>query len=344
MTFNGEGRVSDASPLFLALTGAEAGELTGLTAAEFSAWLVQRSQSAPPFSGIALLRLRALTRENRHREVIQISAGRATGTWLEVAWFNAPADEVAGVLFVSECRAETGVHPASPQFIATAAHDLRTPLASIAGFADVLQTQGLDEQTQQEFLKIIADQAERLAQMMGALFDVLRMDSQPSHSGQFTHCTLQSIITNVVAKLVYPTGRPPPIVRMPAQPLWIMADVSQLTQALHHVLNNAYQYSPAGGDVWLDIFVLETAGQADRAGLQVRDHGIGMTPAQTLHIFDRFSRFSTPAAPAGQGLGMAVAKQAIERHHGDIRVASTPHEGTQVEVTLPLAQPGPAVA
>jgi signal transduction histidine kinase len=69
----------------------------------------------------------------------------------------------------------------------------------------------------------------------------------------------------------------------------------------------------------------------------VTDSGIGMTPEQTLRIFDRFFRLSTATTATGDGLGMSLAKMIIERHHGDLRVRSTPQKGTQVDIVLPLA-------
>jgi signal transduction histidine kinase len=335
--FNGEGCVSYTSPLFLALTGAVVDELQGLTEAAFSSWLALRSQSGAPFSGVSLLRTRASIQNSRHKETIEINNGSPKNTRLEVEWFAGTSEDVSGALFVRDVSVESNGDQAKQKFLSTAVHDLRTPLASISGFTEVLQTQALDVSTQQEFLKIMADQAELLTQMMGAVFDLARMDAQQGKEYKFARVSVQALIADVIKKQVLLSGRIEPNLVLPEQTLWVMADVHKLEQALHQVLENAYQYSPDRGDIRLEISTVRNLGQPDMVCLNVTDHGIGMTSEQTLRIFDRFFHLSTATTTAGRGLGMSLAKKIIERHHGDLRVTSTPQKGTCVDIVLPLA-------
>lgn len=336
ITFNGEGRVSYTSPLFLELTGAAVDELQGLKETEFSNWLIQRSPFGAPFSGVSLLRSRASIENSRRKETIEIHKGIASGTLVEVEWFVGTSEDVSGVLFVRDVSVDSSDDQAKQKFISTAAHDLRTPLASISGFTEVLQTQALEASTQQEFLKIMSDQAELLTQMMSAVFDLARMDAQQGKDYKFERCSVQLLIAAVIESQGLPSGRICPEVVMPDLSLWVMADLNKLKQAIHQVLDNAYQYSPDGGDVRLEISTVRNLGQPGMACLSVTDHGIGMTPEQTLRIFDRFFRLGTATTTAGRGLGMSLAKKIIERHHGDLRVVSTPQKGTRVDIYLPL--------
>jgi len=331
------GRVSYTSPLFLELTGASVGELTGLQEAEFSNWLIQRSQFGAPFSGISLLRSRALIENSRRRETIEINKGSGPGTLLEVEWFAGISEDVAGVLFVRDVSEYSRGDQAKLKFIATAVHDLRTPLASIAGFTEVLQTQALDASTQQEFLKIMAEQAELLTKMMSEVFELARMDAQQGKDYKFVRSAVQSLVANVIESQELPSGRTCPEVVMPDLPMWVKVDINKLKQAIHQVLDNAYKYSPDGGDVRLEISTVKNLGQPDMACLSVIDHGIGMTPEQSLRVFDRFFRQSTATTTAGRGLGLPLTKKIIERHHGELHVSSTPHKGTRVDIYLPLA-------
>ena len=337
ITFNGEGCVSYTSPLFLELTGASVGELTGLQEAEFSNWLIQRSQFGAPFSGISLLRSRSSMEKSRRKETIEINKGSASGTLLDVEWFAGASEDVSCVLFVRDVSIDTSGDQAKQKFISTAVHDLRTPLASISGFTEVLQTQVLDIQTQQEFLKIMAEQAELLTLMMSEVFDLARMDAQQGKDYKFVRSSFQSLIADVIENQKLPSGRISPEVVMPDLSVWVMADLNKIKQAIHQVLDNAYQYSPDGGVVRLEISTVKNLDQPDMACLSVSDHGIGMTPEQTLRVFDRFFRLSTATTTAGRGLGMSLAKKIIERHHGDLLVSSTPGKGTLVDIYLPLA-------
>jgi len=337
ITFNGEGCVSYTSPLFLELTGASVGELTGLQEAEFSNWLIQRSQFGAPFSGISLLRSRSSIEKSRRKETIEINKGSASGTLLDVEWFAGASEDVSCVLFVRDVSIDTSGDQAKQKFISTAVHDLRTPLASISGFTEVLQTQALDASTQQEFLKIMAEQAELLTKMMSEVFELARMDVQQGKDYKFVRSSVQSLMAKVIESQELPSGRTSPKVVMPDLPMWVMADINKLKQAIYQVLDNAYQYSPDGGDVRLEISTIRNLRQPDMACLSVTDYGVGMTPEQSLRVFDRFFRLSTATTTAGRGLGMSLAKKIIERHHGDLQVTSTLHEGTRVDIYLPLA-------
>ena len=337
ITFNSEGRVSYTSPLFLELTGADVGELSGIGETEFSNWLSQRSQSGAPFSGISLLRSRASIENSSRREIIEINKGLAVGTLVEVEWFVGTSEDVSGVLFVRNVSIDSSGDQAKQKFISTAIHDLRTPLASISGFTEVLQTQTLDATTQQEFLKIMAEQTELLTQMMSSVFELARMDAQQGKEYKFVRSSVQSLIADAIKSQELPSGRIGPEVLMPDLHLWVMVDLNRVKQAIHQVLDNAYQYSPDGGEVRLEIATVRNLNQPDMACLSVIDQGVGMTPEQTIRIFDRFFCLSTATTTAGPGLGMSLAKKIIEGHHGDLRVSSTIHKGTRVDIYLPLA-------
>ncbi len=111
----------------------------------------------------------------------------------------------------------------------------------------VLQTQTLDAHTQQEFLRIMVEQAKLLTQMMTEVFDLAQMDAQKGKDYRFVRTTLQSVVADVVANLALPEGRTLPLMQMPQTPVWVMADIKRLAQALRQVLLNAYQFSPDGG-------------------------------------------------------------------------------------------------
>lgn len=340
VAFNRDGCVANTSPVFLALTGAEAevDVLLGQTEAQFSHWLAQRSPSGATFSGIARMRQRARQDDSRCKEIIEIKQGSAPATLLELAWFGDVSAATAGILIVRDVSVDSSTEQAKQKFLATAAHDLRSPLASLSGFAEVLQTQTLDTETQAEFLKIMVDQAALLTQMMTEVFDLARMDAHNGKDYRFVRIALQTLVSDLIASLALPNGHIRPVTVMPQAPVWVMADTAKLTQALRHVLTNAYQFSPDGGAVRLEVTTLGDTNAPGTVCLQVADMGIGMTPEQTSRVFDRYFRHGTATTTAGRGLGMAVVKMIVERHHGDLRVTSAPNKGTRVEIQLPLAQ------
>jgi len=119
-------------------------------------------------------------------------------------------------------------------------------------------------------------------------------------------------------------------------PVQASVDAARIGQVLRNLLVNAITHTPAGGDVRVSADSRDGA-----AWLEVRDHGVGLSPAQVAHVFDRFWR-ADPARErgrdgAGSGLGLAIVRQLVALHGGDVSVSSAPGEGACFRVRLPAA-------
>jgi signal transduction histidine kinase len=119
-------------------------------------------------------------------------------------------------------------------------------------------------------------------------------------------------------------------------PALVLGDPELLRQALLNVLDNAIKYTPPGGQVHLAL-----NREQDRARLIVADTGLGIAPEDLPHIFERFYRVDKARSSGGAGLGLALVREIVTQHHGDIRVESTLHQGTIVTISLPLVDPLP---
>jgi signal transduction histidine kinase len=113
--------------------------------------------------------------------------------------------------------------------------------------------------------------------------------------------------------------------------VWVLGDVLRLEIIITNLLDNAVKYSPKGGDVTAQ---LSTSG--DVAVLKVRDQGIGIAPEDMDRLFVRFSRVSTLTDVPGTGLGLYLARELARLHNGEIAAASTPGEGSEFVLSLPL--------
>lgn len=111
-------------------------------------------------------------------------------------------------------------------------------------------------------------------------------------------------------------------------------DHQKLQQALLNIVANAYKYSPAGGPVEIHYRLGEHHGQ-DCWGVAVRDHGIGMTEEQRSHVCERFYRADASGNIPGTGLGMSIVKEIVDLHQGEVEIASTPGEGSEVTLWFP---------
>ncbi len=328
-------RVNYVSPAFGRMFALSLTSLKGMDETAFSAWLAARCITAPTFSGIAHLRAKITPTQPDVHEIIEISnEGKRI---LQVGLRCSESRIVSQILYFRDVTAETEVDQMKSEFLSTAAHELRTPMASILGFAEVLLTQELDVQTQQEFLNIIYEQSKLMANILDELLNLARIEARRSKDFNYTQVNLQTLLSDIVKAFKRPTGREAAQLLLPASPLCVTADAGKLQQAIVNVLSNAYKYSPAGGPVVIELAVKTEAAQAPRAEILISDQGIGMTPAQLSRVCERFYRADTSGKIPGTGLGMSIVKEIIELHRGDLSIVSTPGQGTRVSLSLPMS-------
>ncbi|MCK4507494.1 MAG: PAS domain-containing sensor histidine kinase [Desulfuromonadales bacterium] len=223
---------------------------------------------------------------------------------------------------------------AKSTFISTVAHELRTPLIAIIGYSELLENTGatLNEEQKKSYNSIIQSNAEVLDRLVDDLLDVGRI--QIGHSlGVVPRETNPARLIEKASESAMVTGWQGKILvrhnNPLAETLWIDGD--RISQVLNNLLSNAIKFSPEGGTVRL-----QTMTDEEMVTVSVQDQGVGMTPQQVEHIFDRFYRVeSSSLINTGLGLGLTIVKQIIVDHGGEVTVSSCMGEGTTVAFTLP---------
>jgi signal transduction histidine kinase/DNA-binding response OmpR family regulator len=228
---------------------------------------------------------------------------------------------------------------AKSEFVATASHELRSPLTSIKGFVELLgRSPEHMTDRQREFVDIILRSTDRLVDLVNDLLDVARIEAdrveinrRPIDVGEAVH-EVAELMGPRVAEKHQQLG----IYVAPLLPM-ALADPSRVRQIVANLLTNAHLYTPENGRIHVGV-------EADRAWVQivVEDSGVGMTSEQAEHVFERFYRArgggqSTP----GTGLGLSIVKSLVDLHGGEIEVDSEPGRGTIFRVRLPTAMPRP---
>lgn len=221
------------------------------------------------------------------------------------------------------------------EFLATAAHELRTPLASILGFTELMIHRPYSEEKRKDLLETVHRQGTLLNNLIQELLDLSRIEARQGKDFQIVPTSLAAIIEASVQGTGHQElGRQ---VHMDRLPDWrVMADASKIEQALTNLLSNAFKYSPGGGEVRLTVHEAEREGVAC-AVIRVQDHGIGMTPEQLARAFERFYRADGSGNIPGTGLGLNLVKEIAEIHGGWVELESTPGEGTTASLWLRLA-------
>lgn len=223
------------------------------------------------------------------------------------------------------------------EFISAAAHELRTPLSAILGFAEIARNPqlfgGFTEEQIQEFLDEIYDRGEALSQIIDDLLDIGRIESGKPIELKFESCSLAEILGKALEFHRIRDKKHRFVLEVPASlpNTNCLVDRYRINQVLENLLSNAVKYSKPGTDIRLGCHL-----QGDCWEISVADQGIGMTPEQVERVFDKFYRVdASNTAVGGLGLGMSIARQIVESHGGSIGLTSAVGEGTTVTVRLP---------
>ena len=201
------------------------------------------------------------------------------------------------------------VDVARKEFVATASHELRTPIFSLAGFVELLQDEELDDETRHEFLDTMAEQVERLQKLSVDLLDLSRLDAG-SLQLQREPVDLSELARSVVGEFTpaLTQHRTDLDVDLPDGRVEAQCDPERVAQIMRILLDNALRHTPEGTRVWVS---------ADRhngaAQLTVADSGPGLSEVRGARVFERFY---TGDATRGAGLGLAIAQELAERMEG----------------------------
>jgi two-component system, OmpR family, sensor kinase len=217
---------------------------------------------------------------------------------------------------------------ARKQFIASASHELRTPIFSLGGFLELLEDEDLDEETRAQFLAQLRGQVARLRKLATELLDLSRLESgalelrpEPTDVGQLARDIAGEFTPAASAHSAELQ------VRAAAEPIEIECDPERVAQVMRILLDNALVHTPSGTTI-----LVSAAREDGHVTLEVADSGLGIRHQTMPHIFEPF--FTSADGARGAGLGLAIARELAERMHGQLSVRSTPG-ATAFKLTLP---------
>ena len=266
---------------------------------------------------------------------------RIVGTDTDVTERKQAAQELARINVKLEQR-----NRELQDFAYVASHDLQEPLRKIRAFADLMAEEYGDnvDETGKYYLNRMVDAATRMA---GLITDLLAYSRVTTKVQPFGKVNLNSVVTDVLSDLemqIKETGGRITVSNLPT----IDADATQMHQLLQNFIGNALKFHKPDVTPVVDVVgVVETqatsAGRPDQAmcRLEVRDNGIGFDKKYLDRIFTPFQRLHGRGAYSGTGMGLAICRRIVERHHGTITADSKPGEGARFIVTLPVQQTPP---
>jgi signal transduction histidine kinase/HAMP domain-containing protein len=261
-----------------------------------------------------------------YAEVAQATVSPTDDQTLHVVGIPAGADAATAVLVISDVTEGQRRERAQREFVANAAHELRTPLSVITGAVEMLQAGAKDTAEERDrFIAHIERESKRLGRLVRALLLLARAQSR-AEPLRIEPLPLQPVLASAADAMRLPDAVELELRCTPG--LRVMAQPELLEQVIVNVLDNAQKHTASGR-----IQIHAHPNGRDSVLVEVRDTGEGIEPEEVHAVFDRFHRSGSRGAD-GFGLGLAIVREAVAALGGGVELTSAPGEGTTVRVTL----------
>lgn len=342
LVVDGEGRILEANRAAVGLLAArDASELL-VSAADFCRRFGLRNPAGAPLEVGDSPIGRALAGATVRREEAILRA--ADGTERFVAMSAAPVDGerpmpvTLAVVSFEDIGEMKRLERLREEFLSIAAHELKTPLTSVKGYAQLLRRRGLEGAQADRGLEVINRQCDRMNQLVEDLLDLSRVDLGRL-SLRTQRCELHELAAEAVAHVQPLTSRHQLL--LDCEPgACVEADRERVEQVLVNLLDNAVKFSPHGGLVRVSV-----SRGPDGCVVRVEDQGLGISEDERSHVFERFYQAHPGrvlSSRGGMGIGLTIAREVVERHGGRIWFESELGKGSAFCFSLPYERPSEA--
>ena len=214
------------------------------------------------------------------------------------------------------------------EFTANVSHELKTPLTSISGYAELIESGMAQGEQAKTFAAEIHKSANRLLTLINDIIRLSQMDA-PMPDLKFEPVDLAQIAANTFEQLEMSARKADVTLQLDAKPAMVEADRQMMDELLYNLCDNAIRYNVHGGSVKLEVRPIR-----DKVIVCVQDTGIGISPENQEHVFERFYRVDKGRSKAtgGTGLGLAIVKHIAVKHNAQIELESELGRGTKISV------------
>ena len=288
--------------------------------------------------------------EDLHGQAIEFHLGEGIDKDFQAIIERFPIPSEGGisvVITLTDITQQKRIQHMRADFVANASHEIRTPLASIIGFIETLRGPAKDdEMAREEFLKVMAEQAERMSKLVSDLLSLSKIEMN-AHMSPMAKVDLLRIIRtekqnfewacnqkNVSIRLKLNENLPP-----------TKGDDEELAQVVRNLVGNAIKYTNPDSEVVISVKLTSVLpndtvfrGLSRAIQFSVQDHGEGISKEHLPRLTERFYRVDTARTRkvGGTGLGLAIVKHVLNRHHGVMTIESEVGQGSTFNVFLPV--------
>lgn len=221
------------------------------------------------------------------------------------------------------------------EFFSNASHELKTPITSIQGYAELLESGMIvDEEMKADFARRIKKEAENMTGLINDILMISRLEAKDAEV-VFSQVRISVLLDDILDSLKPLAAQSQVFIHSDCQPISIEANPQQMKELLNNLITNAVKYNRPGGQVWIQI-----REKGDAMLIRVRDNGMGIPEDSLDRIFERFYRVDKGRSrkQGGTGLGLSIVKHIVSFYQGTIRVSSELDKGSEFVVELPLVR------
>lgn len=223
------------------------------------------------------------------------------------------------------------VYRQQARFVNDASHELRTPIAVIEGYVNMLARWGVeDEKVLTESITALQRESGHMKHLVEQLLFLARGDSGKTQL-EFVHTSLKDCMQEIYEESLLIDEEHVYRYKVPIEDIVVLADTMMLKQAVRILVDNAAKYTKPQDEIILSVGRTENGDSY----LQVQDTGIGMEEADVAHMFERFYRSDDARKYKGTGLGLSIAKWIVDKHQGYFEILSRTNLGTRIRIILP---------
>jgi signal transduction histidine kinase len=254
--------------------------------------------------------------------------------------YTAPVDDAGGarigrLVVLRDVTGEREGERLKSELMATVSHELRTPLASVLGYAELLRTRRLEGPQREEILATVHREAKRLSALIDDFLDLQTIEQDRLELTRAPFL-VGELLSEAVGTFRGQSASHELVLEPPPEPLVAHGDRARIAQVVANLLSNAIKYSPAGGVVRVAAARAADAGGDGAVRVAVSDQGLGIPASEQPRVFEKFFRVVHPGFEVGgTGLGLALAREIVEAHGGEMGFESTEGVGSTFWFTLP---------
>ena len=334
-------KVSNVSPAFRRIFKVKDSEIIGFTEVKLDQFILAKCTHKDSYLATSSLPSNADLKTNQSVSVpssdkLDFEINSDGIKVISRSYIDCNIKRISRIIHFHDITERTLVDRMKSEFIATAAHELRTPMTAIYGYAELLKTMEFDVETQKDMIDTIYSQSKAMIELLNEVLDLARMEAQAVDLYQIKLQPIGPILKTLTDTFISSGNHNKVALEMSPHLPNVNIDKTKIEQAIRNLLSNAYKFSPNNDEISMHVSEVMHEGNT-KVLISIQDHGIGMTPEQISRVYEKFYRADQSGLIPGTGLGMAITKDIITHHGGTIEIESQLGVGTKVMVYLPVA-------